>query len=96
MATNTYECAICGKSYDTIKQRSACETKCSKLLEAETAQKKKQEEKERYMKSEKAIIDILTQAEQMVKEHLEKYETLSLNQSYYYLSYLFKKSHWYF
>ena len=49
-----YHCAICGKPYDTIDERVACETKC--LAERKKAQaeleKKKLEEKKNTRKAE--------------------------------------------
>lgn len=49
-----YHCAICGKPYDTVDERVACETKC--LAEHKKAQeeieKKKLEEKKNTCKAE--------------------------------------------
>ena len=49
-----YHCAICGKPYDTVDERVACETKC--LAERKKAQaeleKKKLEEKKNTRKAE--------------------------------------------
>ena len=49
-----YHCAICGKPYDTVDERVACETKC--LAERKKAQaeleKKKLEEKKTTRKAE--------------------------------------------
>ena len=49
-----YHCAICGKSYDTVDERVACETKClaaRKKAQAEI-EKKKLEEKKNARKAE--------------------------------------------
>ena len=49
-----YHCAICGKSYDTVDERVACETKClaaRKKAQAEI-EKKKLEEKKNALKAE--------------------------------------------
>ena len=49
-----YHCAICGKSYDTVDGRVACETKClaaRKKAQAEI-EKKKLEEKKNTLKAE--------------------------------------------
>ena len=49
-----YHCAICGKSYDTVDERVACETKClaaRKKAQAEI-EKKKLEEKKNTLKAE--------------------------------------------
>ena len=49
-----YHCAICGKSYDTVDERVACETKClaaRKKAQAEI-EKKKLEEKKNTRKAE--------------------------------------------
>ena len=49
-----YHCAICGKPYDTVDERVACETKClaaRKKAQAEI-EKKKLEEKKNALKAE--------------------------------------------
>ena len=49
-----YHCAICGKPYDTVDERVACETKClaaRKKAQAEL-EKKKLEEKKNTRKAE--------------------------------------------
>lgn len=49
-----YHCAICGKPYDTVDERVACETKClaaRKKAQAEI-EKKKLEEKKNTLKAE--------------------------------------------
>lgn len=49
-----YHCAICGKPYDTVDERVACETKClaaRKKAQAEI-EKKKLEEKKNTRKAE--------------------------------------------
>ena len=49
-----YNCAICGKPYDTVDERVACETKClaaRKKAQAEI-EKKKLEEKKNTRKAE--------------------------------------------
>lgn len=91
-----YVCALCGKEYETVEERIACETKCLAEFKAAELQKKLEEEKENKLASNKAIEEELDKIDQMVKEHLRKYENLKLSRNYYYLSYLFKSSPFWF
>ena len=93
---NKYHCAVCGESYDTVEERVACETKCLRDRKEAEALKKLNEEKEERLNSEKAINEVLDKADKMIKEHLDKHETFTMSRSYYYLSYLFRKMHWWF
>ena len=36
-AKKTYTCGYCGKSYDTIEERTACETRCAQAQKEEKA-----------------------------------------------------------
>lgn len=92
----TFKCAVCGKSYDTIDERSTCETKCLRARKEAEALKKMHEEKEERLNSEKEINEVLDKADKMVREYLNKYENFTMSRSYYYLSYLFRKVHWWF
>ncbi len=52
----TYQCGICGKSYDSVLERAHCELKCAERAEAEAkkaAELKKKEER----KVRKAEVD---------------------------------------
>ena len=86
-----YCCAICGNGYKTVDERSECEAKCIKERKEAEAQMKLIEEKENRLRSEKAIEEIFEQADEMIKAHFEKYETLNICKNYHYLSYVFKK-----
>lgn len=44
----TYTCDICGKIYDTVEERNACETKC--LADRKKAEAKRKEEELRKIK----------------------------------------------
>ena len=51
-----YHCAICGKPYDTVDKRVACETKClaeRKKAQAELEKKKLEEKKTSLIKTSK-------------------------------------------
>lgn len=67
-----YHCAICGKPYDTVDERVACETKClaaRKRAQAEI-EKKKLEEKKNTRKAEikKKYKELATLANDYCKE----------------------------
>lgn len=79
-----YNCAICGKSYDTIDERVACETKC--LADRKKAQaaleKKKLEEKKSTRKAEieKKYKELTT----LVRDYCHDYGSLQLGESHYF------------
>ena len=93
---NAYICAICGTPHETVDARAECETKCIKKRNEEEAKLKINKEKEERLKNEKEINELLNKADTMLRDHLNKYETFAMVRSYYYLSYLFRKSHWFF
>ena len=76
-----YHCAICGKPYDTVDERVACETKC--LAERKKAQaeleKKKLEEKKTTRKEEieKKYKELAT----LVNDYCKDYGSLQLCES---------------
>ena len=78
-----YHCAICGKSYDTVDERVACETKC--LAERKKAQaeleKKKLEEKKTTRKEE--IEKKYKELSTLVKNYINDYGSLQLGESHY-------------
>lgn len=79
-----YHCAICGKPYDTVDERVACETKC--LAERKKAQaeieKKKLEEKKNTRKAEieKKYKELAT----LVNDYCKDYGSLQLGESRYF------------
>ena len=86
---NMYHCAICGESYETVEERAACESKC--LVERKKADEEKQ--REEYEKKRKAseheIYETLSDANELIANHIKNYKKLSLNKSYPYLKYVF-------
>lgn len=86
-----YVCAICGKSYEHVEDRIACETTCLKKRKAEEEQKKRNEAREKLTNSTKAIEKKLIEVDEMIKQHLNEFESLELTRNYPYLSYIFKK-----
>ena len=93
-----YQCAICGKNYNTVEERIKCEIEC--LAKYEESEKKKREEilqaekKKRY----EHIKELLSEANEELKEYLIDYDSFVLdeNNSYYYLRYLFRTSSFWF
>ena len=68
-----YKCGVCGKEYESIKDRAACEIKCSKQKEeAErlAAMKKKQEEQ---TARKKAVDEAFDKAYKLKEEYLKDY-----------------------
>lgn len=80
----TYRCAICGKAYDTIDERVACETKCladRKKAQAELEKKKKLEEKNsRKTEIEKKYKELAT----LVNDYCKDYGYLQIGESKYF------------
>lgn len=76
-----YHCAICGKSYDTVDERVACETKClaaRKKAQAEIEKKKLEEKKNtRKAEIEKKYKELAT----LVNEYCKDYGSLQLCES---------------
>ena len=79
-----YHCAICGKPYDTVDERVACETKClaaRKKAQAEI-EKKKLEEKKNTRKAdiEKKYKELST----LVKNYINDYGSLQIGDTRYF------------
>lgn len=96
MNEKKYICAICGKSYDGIAERIACETKCLKEHKVAEAQKKANEIKAKRDASTKAIEAKLAEVDEMLRNHLQEHESFHLTGNYYYLRYIFSKTMWWF
>ena len=79
-----YHCAICGKPYDTVDERVACETKC--LVERKKAQaeleKKKLEEKKTTRKEE--IEKKYKELSTLVKNYINDYGSLQIGDTRYF------------
>ena len=79
-----YHCAICGKPYDTVDERVACETKClaaRKKAQAEI-EKKKLEEKKNTRKAE--IENKYKELSALVKDYCKDYGSLQIGESSYF------------
>lgn len=86
-----YVCAICGKSYENLEDRIACETKCFNERKMIEAKQKEDKLKTKRINSEKEIEQKLAEVNEMIREHLNEYDSLKLSHTYYYLSYIFSK-----
>ena len=79
-----YHCAICGKPYDTVDERVACETKClaaRKKAQAEIEKKRLEEEKTtRKAEIEKKYKELST----LVNDYCKDYGSLQLGESRYF------------
>lgn len=94
-----YHCAICGKPYDTVDERVACETKClaaRKKAQAEIEKKKLEEKKNtRKAEIEKKYKALAT----LVNDYCKDYGSLQLGESRYFeddISTLSKLLGWWF
>lgn len=94
-----YHCAICGKRYDTVDERVACETKClaaRKKAQAEIEKKKLEEKKNtRKAEIEKKYKELAT----LVNDYCKDYGSLQLGESRYFeddISTLSKLLGWWF
>ena len=94
-----YHCAICGKPYDTVDERVACETKClaaRKKAQAELEKKKLEEKKNtRKAEIEKKYKELAT----LVNDYCKDDGSLQLGESSYFEDYiptLFKLLGWWF
>lgn len=79
-----YHCAICGKPYDTVDERVACETKC--LAERKKAQaeleKKRLEEKKTTRKEE--IEKKYKELSTLMKNYINDYGSLQIGDTSYF------------
>lgn len=94
-----YHCAICGKPYDTVDERVACETKClaaRKKAQAEIEKKKLEEKKNtRKAEIEKKYKELAT----LVNDYCKDYGSLQFGESRYFeddIPTLFKLLGWWF
>ena len=79
-----YHCAICGKPYDTVDERVACETKCLAARKKAQAQieKKKLEEKKNTRKAE--IEKKYKELSTLVKNYINDYGSLQIGDTRYF------------
>ena len=79
-----YHCAICGKPYDTVDERVACETKClaaRKKAQAEIEKKRLEEEKTtRKAEIEKKYKELSA----LVKNYINDYGSLQIGDTRYF------------
>ena len=87
-----YRCAICGNSYEHVEERAECEAKCIRERQEAEAKKKQLEHEAARAASEEAIYAALSDVNEMIAEHLRKYDSIMLKSNYPYLRYLFKNN----
>ena len=69
----TYQCGICGQSYDSVLQRAQCEIACAEKVEAE-AKKAAEEKKKEEQKIRKAEVDTAFEnLHKLVSAYVEDY-----------------------
>lgn len=76
---NEFKCAICGEVYESVKERSECETKCVAKVEADKKAAleaiKKAEKEARFVEASSAIDNALT----LVNKCMEDYGEFDYN-----------------
>lgn len=74
MENKKYKCGICGKTYGSIEERSACEVKCLKAAEEEKKRKAAAAKNERKKKLEKEISELKLKLTMLESELKKEYE----------------------
>lgn len=72
-AKQMFKCAICGKTYDDVKARMECESKCLKHQEIEAAKAAEAKKQEEYMNSKAKVDEAFATAYKLRDEHVKKY-----------------------
>lgn len=72
----TFECAICGKMYNNLKDRIACETNC--LIEQEEMQKQQDESAKKELEAKinnelELLVQQYDKVAHMIGDYYEKY-----------------------
>lgn len=91
-----YTCGICGARHANIEDRIECETSCLAARKAAEEKIKVEQYNQEKAASAKALTEALTEVEEMVKEHLQEYETYSVPKNFPYLKYIFGHSMFWF
>ena len=76
----TYTCDVCGKTYETVEERNACETKClterAKAEEALKKQKLEEEKNARYNEVETKWKEL----NKLTSEYIKDYGSIQLGE----------------
>lgn len=68
-----YACAICGKEYETIAERSTCETECVKRQAEEEKKAAELKKKEEQIKLKEEVDRAMKIATDLLDQYIEKY-----------------------
>ena len=90
-----YTCAMCGNEYESILERAKCETKCVTDAVKAAEEEKKRIENEMREESAKNIEDTLSELNEMIAKHFEKYSKLTIANDYPYVQYVCGKRFWF-
>lgn len=79
-----YHCGVCGKSYKTVGERVACETKC--IAERKKAKEKLEKEmKDRKKAASKAEIEKkYKELVELINDYCKDYGSIQLGESHYF------------
>ena len=68
-----YECAFCGRTYDTIKDRMACEQACAKRVAEEEAKAAEEKKKAEYDKRKAEVDAAVKKANELTRAFARDY-----------------------
>lgn len=91
-----YTCAVCGKEYESVLERAKCEEKCVTEAVKAKEEKKRLEYEAQRNESAKNIEETLSELNEMIANHFEKYNALSITKAYPYVQYVCGKYRWWF
>lgn len=69
-----FECAICGKDYDTIEERNKCEAACLAKQRKEAAEAKAKEKKLTQEADKKRIQETFDKLSDDISAYIKKYD----------------------
>lgn len=69
-----YKCAVCGKIYDTIEERIACETACVEKQKREAAEAARADIEQKKTKLLEEIKSSIAATEALVKQYREQFD----------------------
>lgn len=69
-----YKCAVCGKIYDSIEERIACETACVEKQKREAAEAARADMEQKKNKLMEEIKSSIAATEALVKQYREQFD----------------------
>lgn len=69
----TYQCGICGKSYDSVLQRAKCELACAERIEEEARKAAEAKKKEEQKLRKEAVDEAFVNLHRLITEYVKDY-----------------------